>query len=357
MQALIVNGKSDATVQTVDRPVLGPGMILVKVHANALNPTDWKHLDLFGVKGSTLGSDFMGTVQEMAPDAEPLVKVGERVAGTVHGGYTVGEGAFAEYVATYPQAVTSVPDAMSDTDAAGLGVGGFTALMGLFQPKHLGLPLPDAQRLPPVDSSRKLLVWSGATSVGQFVTQAARAAGMYVIVAASEKNHEWMKTLGASDTYDYRDTETPAKIAEKHPDLAYAFDTFSEKGSTESCAKAMSKTKDGRVVTILPFDAESVAAVNPKVKPSFLLMYTVSGEETRIFGHVFDKAYCEEDRDFFGKLARGKQGLFHQLLQNGLVKPNRTSPQQGGREAIHRGLDLLRHNKVSGEKLVYAYSS
>lgn len=352
MKALIVDGKSAASVQTVETPKPGPGQILVKVAANALNPTDWKHLDFFGLEGTTVGSDFIGTVVDKGAEAGNTVEIGERVAGCVHGAYERGVGAFAEYLVTDPGTVTSVPDSISNVDGAGLGVGGFTALFGLFQPKHLGLPPPSSGSLPDVDPKRKVLVWSGASSVGQFAIQAARAAGAYVIVTASPKNHSWLQSLGAAEAYDYADAETPAKIAAAHPDLAYAFDTRSEKGSQEACASALSK-QGSKLVCILPFNPQSLAEANPKVKATFLLLYTTSGQRTELFSAVYDEAYCQEDFRYMREMASGKRGLLYQLLASGLVRPNRSTLQSGGLDAILEGLDRLRQGKVSGEKLIY----
>ena len=171
MQAVIVQGKSKAELQKVDTPQPGPGEILVKVSHVALNPTDWKHLDFFGVQGSTLGSDFVGTVVAKGQGADD-VQQGDRVAGCVHGGWTKGVGAFAEYLVTNAKAVVVVPSWIDDEHAPNLGVGGVSAFFGLFQPKHLGLPEPAVplKSLPPVDQKRKVLVWSGATSVGQYLS-------------------------------------------------------------------------------------------------------------------------------------------------------------------------------------------
>ncbi|CCU98835.1 unnamed protein product [Malassezia sympodialis ATCC 42132] len=352
MKALTIDGKSAASVKTIDTPKPGPGQILVKVAANALNPTDWKHLDYFGIKDAIVGSDFIGTVVDKDANAGNTVEIGERVAGCVRGGHTPGMGAFAEYLVTYPSAVTTVPDSISDVDGAGLGVGGFTALFGLFQPKHLGLPVPPRGPLPDVDPKLKVLVWSGASSTGQFAIQAARATGAYVIVTASSKNHEWLKSLGAAEAFDYSDPETPAKIAAAHPDLAYAFDSRSEQGSQEACARALSK-EGGKVVCLLPFNPKTVAEANPKVKTTFLLLYTTSGERTEMFSIVFDEAYCQEDMRYMQEMASGKNGLMFQLLSSGALRPNRSTLQTGGFDAVLAGLDRMRNGQVSGEKLIY----
>ena len=57
MNAIITQGISNAAIKQVDVPKLAPRSIKVKVLANALNPTDWKHLDYVGRAGTTVGSD------------------------------------------------------------------------------------------------------------------------------------------------------------------------------------------------------------------------------------------------------------------------------------------------------------
>jgi NADPH:quinone reductase-like Zn-dependent oxidoreductase len=65
--------------------------LLVRVHAVALNPTDWKHLR-FNKPGYSSGSDFAGVVAKDAGD----FKAGDRVAGFTRGGHLQHDnGAFA----------------------------------------------------------------------------------------------------------------------------------------------------------------------------------------------------------------------------------------------------------------------
>ena len=115
----------------------------------------------------------------------------------------------------------------------------------------------------------------------------------------------------------------------------------------------MSKTEAGKIVSLLPFDHGAVTEANPMAKCTFLLLYTISGQRTQIFSADFSEEYCKEDAKYMTVAASGKDGLFYRLLSSGLVKPNRTSPQTGGLSGSLSGLDLMRHNKVSGEKLVY----
>lgn len=55
--------------------------LLVRVHAAALNPTDWKHLKQ-NKAGYSSGSDFAGVVAKGSGDFKP----GDRVAGFTRGG-------------------------------------------------------------------------------------------------------------------------------------------------------------------------------------------------------------------------------------------------------------------------------
>ena len=67
-------------------PLLRSDHMLVKIKAVALNPTDWKHMDLKACTGCVSGVEFAGVVAKL-PEGNALKqwKVGDRVAGTLHG--------------------------------------------------------------------------------------------------------------------------------------------------------------------------------------------------------------------------------------------------------------------------------
>lgn len=71
---------SDAAI-----PKLRDAYIRVKTTAIALNPTDWMHIDFLPSKGSTVGCDYSGTIESICPAVTNNLKVGDRVAGFVHG--------------------------------------------------------------------------------------------------------------------------------------------------------------------------------------------------------------------------------------------------------------------------------
>ncbi|KAF7505602.1 hypothetical protein GJ744_000611 [Endocarpon pusillum] len=65
-KAVVIQAPKQVAVVT-DRPLpkLRPGYLLVKVCAVALNPIDWKRIDLVGQAGALAGSDYAGVVEEI----------------------------------------------------------------------------------------------------------------------------------------------------------------------------------------------------------------------------------------------------------------------------------------------------
>jgi len=81
-KALVLPAKyADFVVRSISVPKPGPGQLLVKVHAVALNPIDWK-IQKTGVIISEfpgiVGSDVAGTVAELGEGVEGF-SIGDRV--------------------------------------------------------------------------------------------------------------------------------------------------------------------------------------------------------------------------------------------------------------------------------------
>ena len=92
----------------MQRPTPGPNEVLIKVHAAAVNPVDWKLRaglvkDIFPLTfPSTLGWDVSGTVEEVGPGAA-LFKRGDEVYALLEGG------GYAEYAAAREAVVARKP--------------------------------------------------------------------------------------------------------------------------------------------------------------------------------------------------------------------------------------------------------
>ncbi|MEW2050446.1 NADP-dependent oxidoreductase [Streptomyces sp. NPDC005476] len=178
-------GVESLVIEQAPDPHPGPGEIRVRVAAASVNPIDWKlrsgtlhqifPLDLPGIPGR----DGAGVVDEIG-DGVQGVSIGDRVFGL--GGLT---GATAELLILSAWAHT--PATWNDEQAAGAGLASVTAMRGL---DALG-PL----------AGRTLLVEGAAGGVGSAAVEIAVAQGVGTVIGtASERNHEFLTSLGAVPT-------------------------------------------------------------------------------------------------------------------------------------------------------------
>ena len=79
------------------------------------------------------------------------------------------------------------------------------------------------------------MIWGSATSVGMAAIQFARAARVSSIIAiASSKRHEYLKTLGATQSFDYNDTDVIEKVKSALQSTSGTIWAFDALGSPES---------------------------------------------------------------------------------------------------------------------------
>ena len=163
------------SLQTAPLPtLLEPDQILLKNHAVALNPVDWKIPSRFPCPGATDGSDFAGTIVSIGSGVSRTdLHIGDAVCGAVHANNPVclQSGTFGEYVVAYADLVLKVPDVMKWEDAAAIG-GCVHGSLGLAFWDSLGLPgHPDEPAGMPV----YVLVYGGSTASGTMAIQLVKA--------------------------------------------------------------------------------------------------------------------------------------------------------------------------------------
>ncbi|AZM52363.1 alcohol dehydrogenase [Streptomyces sp. WAC 01529] len=169
-------------------PKVGPDSVLVKVRAAAVNPVDWKcregYLDgaLDAVFPVIPGWDVAGVVVQPGPSVTEF-SVGDEVIGYVREDF-LSRGTFAEYVAAPVRTLTRKPRNLTFEEAAGLPLAGLTA----YQVLTKALEVKDGD---------VVLVHAAAGGVGSLAVQLARHAGARVIGTASERNHDFLRELGA----------------------------------------------------------------------------------------------------------------------------------------------------------------
>ncbi|OCI32019.1 NADP-dependent oxidoreductase [Oerskovia enterophila] len=168
-------------------PKVGPDTVLVRVKATSVNPVDWKVREgyLDAIMDITFpvvpGWDVAGVVERVGLDT-PELSVGDEVFGYVRKDVVSG-GTTAELVAAPVRTLARKPASWTWEQAAGAPLAGLTALQTI---DRAG-----------VTSGQTVLVHAAAGGVGSMAVQIAVARGARVIGTASERNHEYLRSLGA----------------------------------------------------------------------------------------------------------------------------------------------------------------
>ncbi|MFI1180475.1 NADP-dependent oxidoreductase [Streptomyces sp. NPDC020799] len=169
-------------------PKVGPDSVLIKVKAAAVNPVDWKaqagYLDaaLDAVFPVIPGWDVSGVVVQPGADVAEFA-VGDEVIGYVREDF-LSRGTFAEYVAAPVRTLARKPANLTFEQAAGLPLAGLTAYQSLVKALKVG-------------QGETVLVHAAAGGVGSMAVQIAKHLGARVIGTASERNHDYLRGLGA----------------------------------------------------------------------------------------------------------------------------------------------------------------
>jgi NADPH2:quinone reductase len=195
-------------VGDLPQPEPGPGQVLVRVHAVALNP-----IDLYIRSGLVatplsfpyiIACDLAGTVEKVGPNAS-LFRAGDRVWGSNQG--LLGRpGVASEFAAVDEAWLYPTPVLLPDAEAAAMALVGITAHLGLFQ-------------FGQVKPGEAVYVPGGTGGVGSMVVQMAKAAGARVATAAgSPEKLEICRGLGADLALNYKTDDIPGRLREFSPE-------------------------------------------------------------------------------------------------------------------------------------------
>jgi NADPH:quinone reductase-like Zn-dependent oxidoreductase len=156
--------------------------------------------------------------------------------------------------------VVPIPDGWSFEEAAQLGVAPMTALQRL----HQSLELPSPFEARSTDPRCTVLIWGGASAIGQYAIQFAKLSGLRVLTTASPKNFDLVRGLGTDEVFDYRDESVVEEIcAATWNALDIAINTVSEGKTPEQVTSAIGD-KGGKVAIILSYESP-----RPTVKVAF----------------------------------------------------------------------------------------
>ena len=318
-------------------PEPGPGEVLVRLHAAALN-----HLDLYSRSGANrvgvgpfphvLGSDMAGEIAALGPDV-----TGKRVGQRVLVDYvikcdrcdycTVGRdelcrarvdmgvqvwGGYAQYLKAPVQNVHPIPDAMSYQEAAAIPLVFHTAWHCLVTRANL-------------QPGETVLIHAAGSGVGSAAIQVARALNARVLVTAgSDAKLSRAGELGADEGVNYTDTpvfSAPIKEMTGGDGVDVVFDSVGTALWDESFA---SMKRGGRFVTCGVTSGHLVSLHLGQLFTRGLTVMGSGGRSRREFthfmrlvhtgvlhgvvGHTFrlqkagEAHLLMESRDFFGKI-------------------------------------------------------
>ncbi|KAF2267843.1 GroES-like protein [Lojkania enalia] len=322
--------------------------ILVKSIYAAMNPVDSFMAD-FGalvvewplVPGCEAG----GVVVEAGKNAiSPLgvsFKEGDEVCGCTRLGYRA-YSPWQEYFLMDAAVTIPKPGNITLAQAATIGVGAFTAFLGVFD--ALKIPLIDPDNLPAA-KDEWALVFGGASSVGKFAVQAFRTAGYKVATTCSPKSFELLKSFGADATIDYKKPEADI-IGELKQitsgKLNLAMDAVSvNNGLATSIFKALAPTTAGERLYTTTNDWDPV--------PDASAGFSTTPVELGPIGRP--------GADELNKKLNSYIPVIAKLVENGKFKVGEYTVEGQGVEEIGKAWDVLKSGKAGSTKVLVKVSN
>ncbi|TLS37577.1 NADP-dependent oxidoreductase [Pseudalkalibacillus caeni] len=254
MKAIVIEqygGKDQLKEKEVPIPDVKENQVLVETHATSINPIDWKVRE--------------GNLKEMLPFDFPIIlgwdvagvikHVGDKVENFEEGDRvfarpaTTANGSYAEYVSVDEDLLAGIPSNISFEEAASVPLAGLTAWQCLVDFGN-------------IKKGDRVLIHAGAGGVGTFGIQFAKHFGAEVATTASEKNIDFLRSLGADTVINYKEQDFEKELSD--------FDIVLDSLGGEIQQKSYNVLKKGgRLVSIVaPPDEEE--AKEHGIKAGFL---------------------------------------------------------------------------------------
>ncbi|AYV23069.1 MULTISPECIES: NADP-dependent oxidoreductase [Vibrio] len=257
--------------QEVDIPQPKAGEVLVKVAYAGINPIDVKTRAGLGWAAAenkdnlpwVPGYDISGSIAGLGKGAQAF-EVGQEVVGFI--GFPLRAGGYSQYVCVPETELTALPNTVALEAAAALPLAGQTAAQAINKAQ--------------VQEGERVLILAGAGGVGHIAVQLAVATKAEVYTTCSERNLDYLATLGAhAINYEF------APASERLSDVDVLIDLV----GGDVALDALKCLKDNaRVITIPTITAELVCEkakllgfeasgmlVSPDTKQMETLLYMV----------------------------------------------------------------------------------
>lgn len=234
MRAFAIPSAQENALALMDVPIpeCGPDELLVRVKAIGVGIHDSYFLPPDISFPFPIGIEAAGVIEEVGGVVTGH-QVGDRIAFV--SSMQVKGGTWAEYaVVSADSMIVPIPEGLSFEQGAAVPVAGNTILRAF-------------ESLPPLHLGSSIFVAGASGAIGTFAVQLAKASGWEVAASASERNHDYLVSLGATKTVDYHDPNWTDEILTWKPDGVDAAFAIQPDTSLESSRVVQ---EAGRVVSI-----------------------------------------------------------------------------------------------------------
>jgi NADPH:quinone reductase-like Zn-dependent oxidoreductase len=275
MKAAIIDKFGDADVleiTEVDKPEINDNQILIKVKATGINPVDTKvRAGTSGISKqiklpAILGWDVSGIIQNVGKNVQSF-RSGDEIFGCI--GFPGLGKTYAECTVADPQLISKKPHNISFEEAAAVPLAGLTAYQAINEELK-------------VTSGQKVLIQAAAGGVGHLAVQFAKISGAFVIGTASEKNEQFLKSIGVDQFIDYK--------KEKFEDVVHDVDAALDAMGGEILYRTISCVKPGGMMVCLPSstknDPKAIELANERNIKLIWPMMRPDGEQIRLIASL-----------------------------------------------------------------------
>lgn len=358
--AAVVTGSKEPSkvteVESIPIPEPNENEILIKTIAYAFNPTDWKSIYQSAPIGSIGGTDASGVVEKVGSKVKGFQK-GDYVSAFIHGNSNQRTGAFAKYAISNPQMTIkyshkfqekALKKGVTSSGIINTFEGAASVTLGL---TTVGLSFAGNLQISPQKKNnigKFILVWGGATATGVLAIQVAKLVyGIKVVTTASPKNSEFLKRLGAEEVFDYHDSESLKGLTQY--DFSYVLDTISYKETFQASYDATKNSKDVKFDNLLRLGENDIEKDDRSGSTTFVpptLAYLAVGHDLNFRG-----VQLTISQDTFERYKH----FWYELLPDYISEINTSNLKvlEPGFESVNEGLELLKNDKVSAEKVVF----
>lgn len=282
-----------------------PNEVQIKVSYAGINPVDWKIcFGLFKTRlphefPIILGWDVSGIISQVGAEVKNF-RQGDEVFAYLRKPH-IKDGSFAEFVCFDAQHVVKKPESLSFAQAAAIPLVALTAWQSLLEVAKL-------------KSGETILIHAGAGGVGGIAIEIAHHNKAKVITTAHEKNHAYVKQLGADIAIDYTKQNFTKEVKKLYPKgVDVVLDCV---GNDVYEASYQVIAPQGRLVSIcVPPDEAKAKKFNIQ---SFYVFVRPEGKQLQQISQLFDnKTFISPEIQEF-RLEEAKEAL--ELLKEGHVR-------------------------------------